>query len=110
YGYQDFPDDVDEEVALNAILQETIDAGLLYISDRDARAQGGAHPDAHLWEYGSDHVAQMHHILDVRKKALDRFSENMIREGQPMASLHDVLVPMYLFHRYQAEATVKLIG
>ncbi|HAC15943.1 MAG TPA: peptidase, partial [Bacteroidetes bacterium] len=110
YGYQDFPDNVNEDEALQTILKETIDNGLLYISDRDARAQGGAHPDAHLWEYGTDHVAQMTHILDVRKKTLDRFSENMIREGVPMASLHDVLVPMYLFHRYQTEATVKLIG
>ena len=110
YGYQDFPEGVNEDEALDAILQETIDNGLLYISDRDARAQGGAHPDAHLWEYGSDHVAQMTHILDVREKALNRFSENMIRDGVPMASLHDVLVPMYLFHRYQVESTVKLIG
>jgi hypothetical protein len=110
YGYQDFPAEVNEDEALDAILQETIDKGLFYISDRDARAQGGAHPDAHLWEYGSDHVEQMTHILDVREKALNRFSENMIRDGVPMASLHEVLVPMYLFHRYQVESTVKLIG
>lgn len=30
--------------------------------------------------------------------------------GRPMANLQDVLVPIYLFHRYQTEATVKLIG
>lgn len=110
YGYQDFPAEVNEDEALDAILQETIDKGLFYISDRDARAQGGAHPDAHLWEYGSDHVEQMTHILDVREKALSRFSEDMIRQNKPMASLHEVLVPMYLFHRYQVESTVKLIG
>lgn len=110
YGYQDFPDDTNEEDALNDILQETIEKGLLYISDRDARAPGGAHPDAHLWDYGTDPIDQMDHILDVRMKALNRFSQNMIREGQPMGALHDVLVPMYLFHRYQTESTVKIIG
>lgn len=110
YGYQDFPDGTNEDDALNDILNETIDKGLLYISDRDARAQGGAHPDAHLWDYGTDPVAQMDHILDIRSKALSRFSENMIRQGQPMGALHDVLVPMYLFHRYQTESTVKVIG
>jgi hypothetical protein len=110
YGYQDFPDGTDEDSALNDILQETIEEGLLYISDRDARAQGGAHPDGHLWDYGTDPVAQMAHILEVRSKALGNFSENMIRPGQPMAALHDVLVPMYLFHRYQVESTVKVIG
>lgn len=110
YGYQDFPEGTNEDEALNNILQETIEKGLLYISDRDARAPGGAHPDAHLWDYGTDPVSQMDHILNVRSKALGRFSENMIRPGQPMGSLHDVLVPMYLFHRYQTESTVKVIG
>jgi len=110
YGYQDFPDGTNEDEALNEILLETIEKGLLYISDRDARAPGGSHPDAHLWDYGTDPVAQMDHILDVRSKALSRFSENMIRQGKPMGSLHDVLVPMYLFHRYQTESTVKVIG
>jgi hypothetical protein len=110
YGYQHFPDGTDEDTALNDILLETIDNGLLYISDRDARAQGGAHPFAHLWDYGTDPITQMAHIMDVRQKALNRFSERMIRHGQPMAALHDVLVPMYLFHRYQVESTVKLLG
>ena len=30
--------------------------------------------------------------------------------GRTMASLEDVLVPIYLFHRYQTEATVKIVG
>lgn len=110
YGYQDFPSGTNEAAALNDILQETIDKGLLYISDRDARAPGGSHPNAHLWDYGTDPITQMSHILDVRTKALNRFSERMIRQGQPMGSLHDVLVPIYLFHRYQVESTVKLLG
>jgi hypothetical protein len=110
YGYQHFPDDVDENEALNDIIQETLDMGLLFISDRDARPQGGSHPHAHLWEYGSDPVAQLDHILAVRRLALSRFSQNNIREGRPMASLEDVLVPIYLYHRYQTEATSKLIG
>ena len=110
WGYQDFPEGVDEEEALEEIIQETIGMGLLYISDEAARPQGGAHPYAHLWEYGSDPVEQLTHILDIRQAALNRFGENNIREGRPMASLEDVLVPIYLYHRYQTEATVKLIG
>jgi hypothetical protein len=84
--------------------------GLLFISDEAARPQGGAHPDAHLWDYGSDPVAQLDHILDIRHAALNRFGERNIRMGRPMADLEDVLVPIYLYHRYQTEATVKLIG
>lgn len=110
WGYQDFPEGTNEEEALNEIIDETIDMGLLYISDEAARPQGGAHPDAHLWDYGSDPVDQLGHILDIREAALSRFGERNIRMERPMSSLEDVLVPIYLFHRYQTEATVKLIG
>ncbi|MDZ7755651.1 zinc-dependent metalloprotease [Rhodohalobacter sp.] len=110
WGYQDFPEDVDEEEALEEIILETIDQGHLYLSDEVARPQSGSHPDAHLWEYGSDVVSQLDHILEVRKIALDNFGEKNIRMGRAMGNLRDVLVPIYLFHRYQTEATVKLIG
>ena len=110
WGYQDFPEDVNEEEALDEIILETIDRGYLYLSDEVARPQSGSHPDAHLWEYGSNVVDQLDHILEVRKVALDNFGEKNIRMGRPMGNLQDVLVPIYLFHRYQTEATVKLIG
>jgi hypothetical protein len=42
--------------------------------------------------------------MKVRAKALSQFGENNIRKGTPMAMLEDVLVPIYLFHRYQIEA------
>ncbi|MBO6794061.1 MAG: zinc-dependent metalloprotease [Balneolaceae bacterium] len=110
FGYQDFPDGVDEAEALNEILENAHTDGLKYISDSDARPQGGAHPYGHLWEYGSDPVAQMRHILEVREIALSNFGEANIPAGTAMSKLEDVLVPIYLFHRYQLEGTVKLIG
>src|SRR5258708_36970562 len=33
-----------------------------------------------------------------------------MREGAPQATLEDVLVPLYMFHRYQVEAASKLVG
>lgn len=110
YGYQDFPEGTNEKEALNAILEKAADRGLKYISDNDARPQGGAHPYAHLWDYGSDPLTQLEHIMEVRKIALNNFGEANIPVGTPMTYLEDVLVPIYLFHRYQLEATVKLIG
>ncbi len=110
YGYQDFPEGTNEKEALNDILEEAADRGLIYISDNDARPQGGAHPYAHLWDYGSDPLTQLEHILEVREIALNNFGEANIPVGTPMTYLEDVLVPVYLFHRYQLEATVKLIG
>lgn len=110
YGYQDFPDGTDEKQELREILEETIDMELLYISDEAARPQSGMHPYAHLWEYGANPVEQLNHIMDIRRIALDNFSENVIREGRMMAQMEDILVPIFLYHRYQTEATTKLVG
>jgi len=110
YGYSDFAPGENEELQLNAIVEEGIDNGLLFISDRDARPLGGAHPKAHLWDNGKDAVEQLGHILNVRRVALARFSENNIQPGTPMAELEKSLVPIYLYHRYQIEAAVKLVG
>ncbi len=110
YGYQDFLQGTNEQQALNKILENAIGKGLLFISDRDARATGGAHPDAHLWDNGDDAVEELEHVMKVREIALDNLSEKKIPFGQPVATLEEVLVPMYLFHRYQVEAAAKLLG
>jgi hypothetical protein len=110
WGYQDFPPGTDERKALSGILQTGIDRGFAFISDRDARAPGGAHPAAHLWDNGKDPVAELGEVLKVREKALSRFGEANIRPGMPTALLEDVLVPVYLYHRYQVEAVSKLVG
>jgi len=110
YGYQDFLDGTDEKEALDEILSEAYRSGLRYISDQDARPQSGAHPYAHLWEFGNDPVKQLPTIMKIRKTALENFGEANLKTGRPLAELQDVLVPIYLFHRYQVEATVKLIG
>jgi hypothetical protein len=110
WGYQDFPKGTDDRQALEGIIRKGIGMGLLFISDRDARAAGGAHPQAHLWDNGRDAATELTQILKIRRRALDQFGLNNIREGMPVAMLEDVLVPVYLSHRYQAEAAVKTIG
>ncbi len=110
FGYQDFPKNVDEKAELNKILENATSKGLKYISDSDARPQGGAHPYAHLWDFGADPLTQLQKVLDVRKLALKNFDESAIPMGTSMSELEDVLVPIYFFHRYQVEGTVKLIG
>jgi len=110
YGYQDFPDGTDEAAALNAILEQARRDGLDYISDNDARPQSGSHPTAHLWDYGQNPVQQLDHILEAREIALSQFGLANIPNGRPLTYLEDVLVPIYFFHRYQVEGTVKMIG
>jgi hypothetical protein len=110
YGYKNLSNLPSEEAALNNVIKNAIDDSLLFVSDADARPEGGAHPKAHLWDNGADAVDQLHHIMDVRDIALQNFSESNIPQGIPMAKLEDVLVPIYLYHRYQIEGAVKLIG
>ncbi len=110
YGYQDFPAGVEEQASLLKILRETRELGLAYISDQDARPGGGAHPQAHLWDNGSSPVEDLDRLLELRKVALAQFGEKNIAINQPMADLEEVLAPLYLSHRYQVEAVVKLIG
>ncbi len=110
YGYQHFPEGTNEQQALQDILKETDRLGLLYLSDQDARPQGSAHPQAHLWDNGASPAAELRRVLQVRKTALDRFGIQQIPTGTPLAELERVLVPLYLAHRYQVEATAKIIG
>lgn len=110
YGYQDFPAGTNEATALNGILTSASAKGLQFISDQDARAPGGLHPQAHLWDNGNDAVTELRNVMKVRAKALSQFGEKNILPGTPMAMLEDVLVPIYFYHRYQAEAVSKLVG
>ncbi len=110
YGYQDFSEGVNEVEALSDAIQENIDSGLRYITDRDARSIGGAHPQAHLWDNGKDPVKEMDRLLSLRKSALQQFGKNNIPINAAWSTLEEVLVPLYLVHRYQVEAVVKLIG
>ena len=110
YGYADFPDGTDEDAALEAILDEAESRGLRFLSDQDARPTGSAHPEAHLWDNGTDAAAELRRMMAVRRAALDRFGERAIRADRPLATLEETLVPLYLHHRYQVEAAVKALG
>ncbi|MBV8072694.1 MAG: zinc-dependent metalloprotease, partial [Acidobacteriaceae bacterium] len=110
WGYSQFPAGTDERAALDKIITDAAKEGLTFITDSDSRPPGGAHPNAHLWDNGPNAVDGLNHILHVRKIALDRFGENNIRVGAPMATLDEVLVPLYFLHRYQTEAAAKVLG
>jgi len=110
YGYSDFRPGMDEAAALDRILAQARARGLVFLTDQDARPPGSASPIAHLWDNGRNAVDELTRVMEVRAAALRRFSENNIREGAPMATLEDVLVPVYMFHRYQVEAAAKLVG
>ncbi len=108
YGYTDFGMGADEGPALDAILAGARDAGLLYLSDRDNAA--GLDARVSQWENGRDVLANLRETMAVRRAALDRFGESVIRNGRPLSTAEDALVPLYLYHRYAAGAAAKLLG
>jgi hypothetical protein len=95
YSYSDFKDGVDENAELNAILEKAQDDGLRFITDSDARASGGAHLLAHLWDNGKTPYDELNEVLDVRQQAISNFSEDNIRSFETYSSLEDIFVPLY---------------
>ena len=110
WGYSDFAPGTDEAAALNKIMNDAYSRGQRYLTDQDARPASAASPYAHLWDSGSNAVDALAQTMKVRAAALQRFGESNIRTGAPLATLEDVLVPLYMFHRYQVEAAAKVIG
>jgi hypothetical protein len=110
YLYSDFPEGTDEAAALDEIVRDALERGVRFASDQDARPAGAAHPLAALWDNGSDPVAMLEHEIEVRRIGMEHFGASAIRLGEPMAALQEVLVPLYLHHRYQVEATAHTLG
>ena len=110
YGYQDFPRGTDEINELKLILNKAFSRGLYFHTDQDARPAGSVHPLAHLWDNGMHPVEELKRIMRIRSIALNRFSVKRIPFGEPMTTLEEVFVPVYMFHRYQIEACSKVLG
>lgn len=110
YGYGYPKAGEDEETFLNRTLEETYAAGYEFITDSDSRDPSGAHPRSHLWDNGSSAPDELLRMLAVRQNQLKTFGLNAIPNGTPQALLEEVLVPLFLMHRYQVEATSKVIG
>jgi len=106
WGYSDFPPHVSEDVSLDKIMKETLKEGFKYIPD----VGGMAHPLSNQWDDGANPVDQLNKLMLIRRRLLDNFSEKAIPQGAPMATLQEVLVPIYLLHRYQVEAAAKSLG
>jgi hypothetical protein len=114
WGYCQFPPGTTpeaEQAGLEAILERAErEEGLYTLAQQDGLPESGVHPKGHHWDTGADAADELLRLLKIRKAALARFGERAIKPGRPMALLADVLVPLYLLHRYQTEAAVKLLG
>ena len=106
YGYQDFSAGADTTRALETMLDDAWAEDLRYLTGQDT----DAHPRVHIWANGTDPAQELRRMMQVRRVSLDRFGETAIRNGAPMATLEEALVPLYLHHRYQVDAAVSALG
>jgi hypothetical protein len=110
FAYAQVPQGADETAELEKIVSEGMRAGMLFISDADARPAGAAHPLANLWDNGDDPVAMLRREMEVRRIGLAQFGLGNIPRGTPLSVLEAKLLPLYLHHRYQLQAAVKTVG
>ncbi len=108
--YAEFGDDKDEKLLLDAMVDEAYENGLRFIADREGRSLGTAHPNGAVWDNGDDAVAALEETLRVRQIALQNFGVRSLKPGQAIADLNTIIVPIYLYHRYQVAAAAKTVG
>ena len=108
--YSEFPPESDEAARLDEIVADGVGRGLRFVADQHARSVSTGHPDGAVWDNGDDAVAELQNVLAVRARALADFGTDRIAAGRPLSGLRQVLVPIYLFHRYQVDAAAKSLG
>jgi len=108
--YSQYDDATEEDAALNAILDNARNDGLLFITDRHARGNNAAHPLANLWDNGSNPSQSLLDTLELRQVALANFGSHTMAGGLASSDLRSVFPPIYLYHRYQVEAAAKALG
>lgn len=110
YGYGEWSDVAAESKALKTLLADNQAQGFVFISDPDSRTINHLHPQAHLWDTGDNSLDEFVRIIALRQQALSGFGAGAIPFGAAYSDLEAVLVPVYFYHRYQAEAVGKWLG
>jgi hypothetical protein len=108
--YREFPPGTDEKLALGRIVEEGLKRGLRYMGHTDNAFTGAGHELASVWDNGDDLVKMLRHEVEVRRIGLEGFGPRVIRPGQPLWRLEEVLVPLYLHHRFQLTSAVQSLG
>ena len=99
-----------DDAGREALVQNALSRGLRFVTDRDARGVGTAHPKGNVWDNGDNPIVGLKQAMEVRALAMQNFGADRIKDGQNQSDLNKVIVPIYLYHRYQTAAAGKLIG
>lgn len=101
---------VDPDAAAAAKAQAIVASGMRFITDIDGRAPETPNPWGSMWDNGPDPTVELARMMGVRRAAIERFGLGMLREGEPVSNLRRKFVPIWLLHRYQIDATAKMVG
>jgi len=106
WGYQDFPPGTNEAAALQRILDDAWARDLRFLTNQDM----SANPRSNQWSNGWEPAAELNRMMAIRRSVLRRWGEAAIRRGVPMAQMEEILVPAYMYHGFQLEATASALG
>ncbi|HZU21227.1 MAG TPA: zinc-dependent metalloprotease, partial [Terriglobales bacterium] len=92
-----------ERRRLDAIVKrEAIDAKRVWGSSQDPRWVA--------YDDGSDPIAQLGDMYKLRAALLKNFGANMLPAGEPWSDLGNLFPLVYMFHQYQLNAVVNMVG
>ena len=110
YAYSQFAPDADAAEELAAIVQESLDTGLIFMDHNNNNFRGAGHQFAGIWDNGDNLVEHLKHEIEVRRIGLANFSQNVIDRGTPISELEWALLPLYMHHRFQLNSAAQSIG
>jgi hypothetical protein len=105
YGYRQLPRG-DEAPALMQILNDAWAQDLRYMTNQDT----DSNPRVDQWSNGVNQADELNRLMKIRRSALNRIGEHTIRNGAPMATIEEPLVPIFMYHRYSVESASSAIG
>jgi len=105
YGYRVLPRG-DEQAALTKILDDAWAKDLRYMTNQDMNL----HPKVDQWSNGVNQADELSRLMKIRRAALNKLGEHTIRNGAPMATIEEPLVPIFMYHRYAVESTASMVG
>ena len=79
---------------------------LRYLTNQDT----DIHPRSDQWSNGTNQADELNRMMKVRRAALDRIGERTIRNGAPMTTIEEPLVPIYMYHRYAVESAASMVA
>ena len=106
YGYRQFANGGDDPAALRKILDDAWADDIRYFTNQDI----DIHPRVEQWSNGLNQATELNRLMQVRRAALNRIGEKTIRNGAPMTTIEEPLVPIFMYHRYAVEGTASMLG